>query len=322
VVGGCTETPTADKVAAFLSKVEALRRFVEEVYVPDVLAVAEAYEDYFAIGAGVRRWLSYGGLELETEETDLLSRRRLFPAGRAGADLKLEPVDVGKIAEYVRHSWFEDGTSGRHPAEGETAPEPEKETGYSWIKAPRYGGEPYEVGPLARALVSYASGEEGVRGEVDGVLSRFGAKPEALFSVLGRHAARALEAQRVVRAMAGWALELRPGEPVCEWREPPEAGTGMGLTEAPRGALGHWAEIKGHKLARYQLVVPTTWNASPRDDEGKPGPMEQALIGTSIRDVENPFEVVRIVRSFDPCLACSVHMLTPRGRELMRCRAL
>ncbi len=322
VVGGCTETPTADKVAAFLSKLGMLRRFVEDIYVPDVLAVAEAYGDYFEIGGGVKRWLSYGGLELETGERDLLNRERLFAAGRVGADLKLEPVEASKIAEYVRHSWFEDSTSGRHPSEGETVPAPEKETGYSWIKAPRYDGEPYEVGPLARALVSYASGDEEARGEVDGVLSRFGAGPEALFSVLGRHAARALEARRVVNAMAGWALELMPGEPVCEWREPPEAGSGMGLTEAPRGALGHWAEVENHRLTRYQLVVPTTWNASPHDDEGKPGPIEQALIGTRIRDAENPFEVVRIVRSFDPCLACSVHMLTPRGRELTTCRAL
>jgi hydrogenase large subunit len=122
--------------------------------------------------------------------------------------------------------------------------------------------------------------------------------------------------------MASWATDLKPGEPVCEWRPVPESGVGMGLSEGPRGALGHWAEISGRKLSRYQLVVPTTWNASPQDDAGNPGPIEQALIGTKIRDPENPFEVVRIVRSFDPCLACSVHLLTPKGREITRCRVL
>jgi len=322
VAGGCMETPTADKMTAFLSKLAALRRFMDEVYVPDVLAVAEAYPDYFAIGAGPGRFLSWGGLDLETTETDLVKRRRFFPAGRVGADLKLEPVDANEVAEYVKHAWYDDGTTGRRPAEAETAPAPEKAAGYSWIKAPRYDGEPYEVGPLARTLVAYAAGDSAVKAQVDGVLARFKAGPEALFSVLGRHAARALEAQRLVGAMQEWVLALKPGEPVCEWRQAPESGTGIGLTEAPRGALGHWCEIADHKLTRYQLVVPTTWNASPKDDEGNPGPMERALIGTKIKDAENPFELVRIVRSFDPCLACSVHMLTPRGREIARCRAL
>jgi len=322
VVGGCTETPTADKIAAFLSRLEVLRRFIGEVYLPDVLTVAESYGDYFEIGTGVRRWLSYGGIELETEETGLLKRHRFFPSGRIAADLKLGPVDASKINEHVLHSWYDDTTTRRHPAESETVPAPEKEAGYSWIKAPRYEGEPYEVGPLARTLVAYVSGDAAVKSDVEGVLSQFNAGPEALFSVLGRHAARALEARRLAKAMADWTMELRPGEPVCEWREPPESGSGMGLTEAPRGSLGHWAEIREQKLTRYQLVVPTTWNASPQDDEGKPGPIEQALIGTRVRDPENPFEVVRIVRSFDPCLACSVHMLTPRGREVARCRVL
>ena len=321
VVGGCTETPTADKVTAFLSKLEWLRRFIDTVYLPDVLAVAEAYPDYFAIGAGPKRWFSYGGLDLETTTADLLKRKRFFPSGIVGPDLKLAAMNTGEIAEHVKHSWYEDGTTGRHPAEGETVPAPRKASGYSWLKAPRYAGESYEVGPLARTLVAYAAGDAAVKAQVDGLLSRFKAKPEALFSVLGRHAARALEARRLIDAMAAWAMELKPGEPVCDWREAPESGAGMGVTEAPRGGVGHWCEITDHKLSRYQLVVPTTWNASPRDDEGKPGPVEQALIGTKVKDAQNPFEVVRIIRSFDPCLACSVHMLTPSGREMTICRA-
>jgi len=322
VVGGCTETVTADKVAAFLSLLAELRRFIENVWLPDILLVAEAYGDYFGIGAGVKRWLSYGGLELETEETDLLKRRRYFPAGRVEEDLRCQPVEADKIAEHLRYSWYEEATSGRPPAEAETTPAPDKASGYSWIKAPRYDGRPYEVGPLARTLVAYARGDAAVKADVDGLLGRVGLGGEALFSVLGRHAARAMEARRLAEAMEGWAMELRPGEACCEWRRPPESGSGVGLTEAPRGALGHWSEVQGGKLAHYQLVVPTTWNASPKDDRGQPGPIEQALIGAQVRDPENPFEVVRIVRSFDPCLACSVHLLTPRGRELGRCRVL
>jgi hydrogenase large subunit len=322
VVGGCTETPTADKIAAFLSKLEWLRRFIDDVYIADVLAVAEAYPDYFGIGAGPKRYLSWGGLDLETQETNLLKRERFFPAGRVGADLTLEAADAEQVAEYVRNSWYDDATSGRKPAEADTVPAPDKESGYSWLKAPRYAGQPHEVGPLARALVAYAAGDEAVKRDVAAVLGRFEAGPEALFSVLGRHAARALEARRLADAMLGWAMALKPGEPVCEWREVPESATGMGLTEAPRGAVGHWCEIQDHKLTRYQLVVPTTWNASPKDDDGNPGPIEQAIIGTKIKDPENPFEVVRIVRSFDPCLGCSVHMLTPKGREVGTCRVL
>jgi len=322
VVGGATERVTADKIAAFLSKLEAVRAFIDQIYVPDVLAVAEAYADYFEIGAGVGRHLSYGGMPLVDGEADPLAGGHFFPSGRVGEDLKLASVDPGKIAEYVKHSWYAESTSGAHPSQGSTQPEPEKAEGYSWIKAPRYDGEPHEVGPLARTLAAYAAGEEAVRADVDGLLGHFKAKPQALVSVLGRHAARALEARRLSAAMVGWAMELRPGEPACEWREPPQSGVGMGLTEGPRGALGHWAEIEDHKLSRYQLVVPTTWNASPRDDEGKPGPIEQALIGTKLRDEENPFEVVRIVRSFDPCLACSVHLLTPKGEERSRWRVV
>jgi hydrogenase large subunit len=322
VVGGAAEQPTSDKIAAYLSKLESLRRFVSDVYLPDILSLAQTYSDYFAIGAGPKRWLSYGGLDLETSNTDLLARKRFFAAGRVAADLQLQTVDPAQITECVQHSWYEDTTSGLAPATGETKPAPGKEAGYSWLKAPRYGGESYEVGPLARTLVAYAAGSKAVKAQVDGLLSRLGAKPEALFSVLGRHAARALEAARLVETLGTWVTELKPGEPVCDWRQPPSEGAGMGLVEGPRGALGHWCEIKEAKLARYQLVVPTTWNASPKDDEGRPGPIEEALVGVNIRDPENPFELVRIVRSFDPCLACSVHTLTAKGREITQCRAM
>lgn len=316
VPGGVTEVPTADKIASFLWKLNALRDFIDNIYVPDVLAVAEAYTDYFEIGAGCGNLLSYGVFDLDGSESDLTKRKRLLTQGTVSTDLKPGDVDASRITEHVTHSWFEDGTSGKHPAEGETLPATRKENGYSWLKSPRYGDLVYEVGPLARMAVTYVKGNGAVKQAIDGVLARFDAGPAALFSVLGRHAARALEAKMVADAMAEWVLQLKPGEPVSADYRIPEESRGMGIVGGPRGALGHWISIADHKIARYQLVVPTTWNCSPRDDRGNPGPVEQALIGTRVEDVENPFEVVRIVRAFDPCLACAVHLVTPKGRTL------
>ncbi|HIE39768.1 MAG TPA: nickel-dependent hydrogenase large subunit [Anaerolineales bacterium] len=319
VPGGVTEVVTEDKVVSFYWKLQTLRRFIDNVYIPDVLAVAEAYADYFEIGAGCGNYLAYGGLDLDSHP-DLTQRQRFLTRGTTSAvDLTPRPLDPERIREDVGHSRYRSG-SGLHPSQGQTEPEPHKEGGYSWIKAPRYDGQVYEVGPLARILVAYAQGMPQVRELVDGVLAHFGASPTALFSVLGRHAARALETKLVADAMAEWVLELRPGEPVCAEYTLPQEGEGMGLWEAPRGALGHWISIKDGVIANYQCVVPTTWNCSPRDDQGRPGPVEQALEGTEVRDKENPFELVRIVRSFDPCIACAVHLVTPRGTELARFR--
>jgi hydrogenase large subunit len=153
---------------------------------------------------------------------------------------------------------------------------------------------------------------------VDSVLSHFKAAPDALFSVLGRHAARALCAQYIMENIEDWVLGLKPGDPAYVEYSIPDEGTGVGIVDAARGALGHWIVIKDKKIHKYQCVVPTTWNASPMDDKGKHGPIEQALIGTRIKDSDNPFEIVRIVRSFDPCIACAVHLLNHKGRELRR----
>jgi hydrogenase large subunit len=173
-----------------------------------------------------------------------------------------------------------------------------------------------EVGPLANILVNYAGGNAQVKAMVDGALSALGASADALHSVLGRHAARAIQAKLIADQMGQWLLALKPGEPCCaEWTIPAES-TGAGFVDAPRGAVAHFIRVKDHKIDNYQLVVPTTWNASPQDDKDRPGPMEQALLGTHVRDPENPFEVVRIVRSFDPCLACAVHLVSPKGRDL------
>jgi hydrogenase large subunit len=162
---------------------------------------------------------------------------------------------------------------------------------------------------------NYVQNDDKTKKLVDGVLGEFGAGVDALYSVLGRHAARAVEAKLVADAMVDWLQALRPGEPAIVDNEIPEDGAGAGLSEAPRGAVGHWMTVKDSKIDRYQVIAPTAWNASPKDDKDQPGPIEQAIIGTKIKDKENPFELVRIVRAFDPCLACSVHLLDGKGYE-------
>jgi hydrogenase large subunit len=314
--GGVTEVPTVDKIASFLWRLNELRDFIDNVYIPDVLMVAEAYSDYFEIGRGCGNLLSFGSFDLDVKETDLIRRQRLLKQGTLSADLESGEVNTGKIMEAVKHSWYADSSNGRHPSRGETRPEPGKADAYSWVKSPRYDGKVYEVGPLARMAVTYASGDPTVKGLIDSVLFRFKASPGVLFSVLGRHAARALYTKLIADTMPEWLLQLKPEEPVCVDYTIPEEASGMGLVDGARGALGHWIEIKDRKIANYQCVVPSTWNLSPRDDQGQPGPVEQALTKTKIRDESNPFEIVRIVRSFDPCLACAIHLITPKGRSL------
>ena len=316
--GGAVSQVTVSQIAEFRWRLERLRDFIDNIYVPDVLAVAGVYPDYFEIGAGCRHYLSYGNWDLD-QEADLTKRSRLLPNGRVNGSLAAEPFDPQKIREQVKHSWYTSG-SDLYPSEGETDADPKKEGGYSFIKAPRYDGQVHEVGPLSRMLVAYVKGQPTVKKLIDGALSALNAPATALLSVLGRHAARALETKMVADAMAGWLLELKPGEPGCAKYSLPEKGSGMGLTEAPRGSLGHWVEVRDGKIANYQAVVPTTWNCSPRDDKDQPGACEQALEGTKVKDPENPFELVRIVRSYDPCLACAIHMVTPRGESIANCR--
>jgi hydrogenase large subunit len=316
VPGGVTEVPTVDKIASFLWHLNELRDFIDNVYLADVVAAAEVYSDYFGIGVGCKHLLSYGSYELDGKEPDLTKRKRLLKQGAVGPDLKLEPLDAAGIAEQVKHSWYEESTSGRKPLDSDTVPNENKGGAYSWVKSPRYNGEVYEVGPLARIMATYLAGDENVKAIVDPALAKFKAGPEVMFSTLGRHLARAVSCKVIADTMPGWLLELKPGEPVYQEYEIPDESTGMGLVDAARGALGHWIEVKDKRIANYQCVVPSTWNMSPRDDKGQPGPLEQAITGTKVKDEQNPFEIVRIVRSFDPCLACAVHVITPKGRTL------
>ncbi|MFC2021173.1 nickel-dependent hydrogenase large subunit [Chloroflexota bacterium] len=320
VPGGVTEVPTVDKITSFLWRLNELRDFIDNVYIPDILTVAEAYSDYFEIGKGCGNYLSYGSYEFDGKEADLTRRQRLFKQGTISTDLKLGNINPDNILEEVKHSWYNDSSTAKNPAQGETKSDIGKAGAYSWIKSPRYDGKVYEAGPLSRMLVTYASGEPIVKTLIDSVLAKFNASPSVLFSVLGRHAARALETKIIADSMPGWLLQIKPGEPVYVDYEIPEEAQGMGLIEAARGALGHWIEIKDKKIANYQVVTPTSWNASPRDDKNQPGPIEQAITGAKIKDEENPFEIVRIVRSFDPCLACAIHMVTPKGRSLGKFR--
>ncbi len=321
VPGGVTELPTVDKIASFLWRLNELKDFIDNVYIPDVFTVAEAYGDYFEIGRGCGNLLSYGSFDLNGAGAGAAGRETLMKQGAVSTDLKWQQVDPGKIAEYVGHSWYEDSAGGIKPVGGETKPSEDKDRAYSWVKSPRYEGKVYEVGPLARIVATYVCGQPAVKAAVDSALSSAGIGLQSLFSVLGRHLTRALYTKVLADSMGDWLLQLKPGEPVYVPYEIPEESTGMGLLEGARGALGHWIEIRNKRIHRYQCVVPSTWNMSPRDDHEQPGPLEQALIGTRVRDETNPFELLRIVRSFDPCLGCAVHVVTPRGRTLSRFRA-
>ena len=305
VPGGVTERPTEDKITNFLWRLNEIRRFIDSIYIPDVIAVAKAYGDYFEVGRGCRRALAYGGFDLPTG--------KLFKAGVVSPGLRLEPFAAEHITEDLKHSWYAESASGKNPAQGQTEPDIKKKQAYSFLKSPRYKGEVCEVGPLARMVSNYIQADARTKELVDWLLGEVGVGVDAMFSVLGRHAARALEAKLIADAMVDWLLALKPGEPTIVDSDIPLESSGVGLTEAPRGAVGHWISIKDKKIHRYQVVSPTSWNASPKDDKDQPGALEQAIIGTKVKDKDNPFELVRIIRAFDPCLACSVHLLDARG---------
>ncbi len=306
VPGGCSAVPTTENIAAFRTLLTELRGFIDNTYIPDVLIVAGAFPAYFGIGAGCGNLLAYGAFDLnDSDQNKLLFRGRYTNGSVAGVDPTL-------ITEDLKYSKYDDGGSGLNPAYGVTEPDTKKTTAYSWLKAPRYQTIVHELGPLARMAVNYLSGDATTIGLIESVL---GADPDisVLFSVLGRHAARALEAKLVADAMDGWLDELVPGQTAYEKVSVPrKVNAGIGLTEAPRGALGHWiTTTKRGEIDRYQVITPTNWNASPKDDLDQHGPIEQSLIGTPVEDINNPIEVLRVVHSFDPCLACSVHMLRP-----------
>ncbi|MBS3788807.1 nickel-dependent hydrogenase large subunit [Candidatus Bipolaricaulota bacterium] len=307
VAGGTTRKPDIDSITKFTSRLEEIKEFVEDRYIPGVIEVARTYDDYFEMGKGVPNFIEYGGFYLKEFGGSHSSTSKGLKGGVVSEDgNSVREVDLSRITEVIEHSWYGDEARG-HPTETKTTPAVNKEGGYSWVKAPRYKGKPHEVGPAARMKINYLKGNDLVERELGNAMKEAGVELDQLNSVMGRHLCRAVECKCIVSMMEGWVEKLEPGEPSCANYEVPEEGKGVGLASAPRGTLGHWIKIENSRISNYQLVVPTTWNASPRDEQGTPGPMEQALIGTEIDDPDNPLEAARIVRSFDPCMACAVH---------------
>lgn len=297
IAGGATEIPTLDKMVSFQWRLKEIKEFIDGTYLPTVYLVAGAYKDLFGVGAGCKNLISFGVFPLDNEEKTFLLKQGAYTQGK---DL---PLDQTQIREYVKYSWYQDKTTGLHPSKGMTEPEFDKKGAYSWVKAPRYRDLPHEAGPFARmwitnpVLSKHANKFLGIDEKKE---IRFRDLGDKAFSILGRIAARAEETKLVADAMEKWILQLKPGAPSNVKVEIPKEAMGMGLTEAPRGAVGHWISIKDQKIDNYQVVAATIWNASPRDDKGLLGPIEQALIGTPVKDIKNPFNVVRVVRSFDP----------------------
>ena len=307
VPGGVTIIPRIDNITTSLWRLKELTDFIDSIYLPDVITLGKVYRDYFKIGTGPQNHLTYGQFDLDSEP-DVTKRKRLFPMGRISSG-KLEKLNPAKITEDISASWYSSG-SHLHPEQGETLPDPHKSKAYTWMKAPRYANKVYEVGPLSRMLVAYHSQENPKLVElVNDTMKTLQIELNDLNSVMGRHIMRALECKIIADSLTDMIMAVKLREPVCTDFMTPKQANGMGLWDAARGALGHWIEIKDEKTARYQAVVPTTWNASPKDDKGQPGPIEMAMLGTKVEDLDNPFALARIVRSYDPCIACAVHIL-------------
>ncbi len=337
----------AERLAYVGQLLKDAKDFINQVYIPDLLAVAPYYLDWGAIGGGLGNFLVYGDMS-SNGYRDTAGYK--FPSGAIlNKDLsQVYEVDLredAQVQEFISNSWYSytDGNEvGKHPWKGETTlkytgPKPPYEhldfdQKYSYLKTPRWKGNAMEVGPLARVLVGYARGREDYKEVVDSTLSKLGVPATALFSTLGRTAARGLESILV----ADWAQEffdqlignIRNGDTRMANTEKfdpkhwPAKAIGVGHTEAPRGALGHWIVIEDQKIANYQLVVPTTWNGSPRDHNGQRSAYEAALLDTPVADPEQPVEILRTIHSFDPCMACAVHLYDEEGKHMSRVSVL
>jgi hydrogenase large subunit len=336
----------AKRLAQVQNVIDKMREFTDQVYVPDTLAIAGFYKDWGERGEGLGNFLCYGDLPSKSmQDPDSY----FLPAGIIlDRDLStVHPLDMhnpDEIQEYVAHSWY-DYAAGKdtplHPYAGETklnytGPEPpyqqlNVDQAYSWLKSPRWQGKPMEVGPLARVLTLYAKGHEQTKELVEMTLNKLELPTQALFSTLGRTAARTLETKLIADAMQGWYDQLVANIKAGDTRtfdetlwDPatwPQQCQGVGLMEAPRGALGHWIVIEDGKIANYQAVVPSTWNAGPRDPAGLPGAYEAALQDNhQLADVKQPVEILRTIHSFDPCIACAVHLSDQEGEEMLQLR--
>ena len=325
------------------STVDRALEFVEQVYIADLLAIAPFYKDWlFGGGLSSQNLLSYGEFPSRAnDESSLMLPRGAILNGKLDAVLDVDLRDPSQIQEFVNHSWYKypDESKGLHPWDGVTEPNftlgpktkgtktkieaLDEDAKYSFIKAPRWKGNAMEVGPLARMVIAYAKGDPGVKDLIDRTLKTLGVPITALFSTLGRTAARGLEclwtAQKLRAETDKLLAAIKAGDTATantdKWdpKTWPASAKGVGYCEAPRGALGHWIRIENTKISNYQCVVPTTWNGSPRDPSGNIGAFEAALMNTPLADPEKPLEVLRTLHSFDPCLACSTHVIAPDG---------
>jgi hydrogenase large subunit len=333
----------AERLAHVQQLLQDGKTFIEQVYIPDLMAIAGFYKDWGAIGGGLGNYLAYGDLPVNGYND--VGSYKIPPGAILNKDIsKVMEVDLRKddeVQEFVTHSWYEYAGGdkvGLHPWKGETkvkysGPKPPFENldttqKYSYLKTPRWKGNAMEVGPLARLLVAYGRGNAEVKEVVDKAVTDLQVPITALFSTLGRTAARGLESILIAR----WSLEfydklianIKGGDTRMAdstLRDPdkwPAHAVGVGHSEAPRGALAHWINIADKKIANYQLVVPTTWNASPRDGNGKLSAYEAALLDTPVADEKQPLEIIRTIHSFDPCLACAVHLYDENGKQISR----
>jgi len=332
------------------SIIDQTTEFIENVYIPDIIAIGNIYKGWlYGGGLSGKSVLAYG--DIPENANDYSASNLLMPQGAViNGNLKeVHPIDLrdpSQIQEFVPHSWYTypDEKKGLHPWDGITEPnyvlgpnakgtktnieELDEGGKYSWIKAPRWKGHAMEVGPLARYVVGYAAGHKEITEQINATLAALNVPVDALFSTLGRTAARALEAQRCCRLQRHFMDKLiatiKAGDSstanVERWDPEtwPANAKGVGFSEAPRGALAHWIKIKDTKIDNYQCVVPTTWNGSPRDNEGNIGAFEASLMNTKVERPEEPVEILRTIHSFDPCLACSTHVMSEDGRELAR----
>ena len=332
------------------SIIDQTREFIKNVYIPDILAVGKFYKGWlYGGGLSSMNVLAYG--DIPDRANDYSASNLMMPHGAIiNGNLKeVHPVDLrnpDEIQEFVPHSWYDypDGAKGLHPWDGVTQPnfelgpntkgsrthikEIDENAKYSWIKAPRWRGHAMEVGPLARYIIGYAKGHEAITEQINFVLKTLDVPVTALFSTLGRTAARALEADWSADQMRYFMDKLmaniKAGDSstanVDNWDPStwPKEAKGVGFTEAPRGALAHWIRIKETKIDNYQCVVPTTWNGSPRDSQGNIGAFEASLMNTKVMRKEEPVEILRTLHSFDPCLACSTHVMSEEGEELAK----
>jgi hydrogenase large subunit len=334
----------AKRLAQVQAIITQMREFVDQVYVPDTLAIASFYKDWGSRGEGLGNFLTCG--DFPEKGMDDPGSYLIPPGAIIGRDLKtLHAVDLhdpGQVQEFVSHSWYDYAggkDQGLHPYAGETqlnytGPQPPYEhldvdKSYSWLKSPRWKGQAMEVGPLARVLMLYAKGHAQTKELVDSTLKTLDVPVEALFSTLGRTAARTLETKVIGDTMQTWydnlVANIKRGdtrtfnETLWEPSSWPAKAQGVGYMEAPRGALAHWIVIEGGKIANYQAVVPSTWNAGPRDAKGQPGAYEAALAHNHVlHDPKQPVEILRTIHSFDPCIACAVHVTDPEAGELVK----